>query len=340
MIIPVRSSYIRRKDMDSVLSCLVEDAADPGSYLSKFLRVAKEQLGFDQGAAFRSPATALGAVLDCFSLPEGSTVALSALSPAYYAHVIADKRLTPFWMDIQPETGCPDKGSLAKAREAARLLLLYEGAGIFPDPADYVDLGIPVVEDVSESLGAFIGSTKAGSLGAMTILGLEQGGLVTAGGGALVYANGRREAQVLKNLGDSLPPELVMTDMNAALGLSQIRSMERTFERRRELARLFEDSLARSKHTVLRLPGDGEPAYFGLPVVLPSGVKDVRAYARKKEVDTALAFEGSCVARSRVPEGSCPRAASLALRCLVFPLHPRIGKSAAQKVSKVLATLP
>lgn len=340
MIIPVRCSYIRRKDMDSVLSCLVEDAAEPGSFLSKFLRTAKEQLGFDQGAAFRSPISALGAALDSFALPEGSTVALSALSPAYYARVLTDKHFTPLWLDVAPDTGCLDPDSLSKARESARLLLLYEGAGILPNPSEYIDLGIPVIEDVSESLGAFIGQTKAGALGAITMLGMERGGLVTAGGGALLFASGRREAQVLRNLADSLPAELAMTDLNAALGISQIRAVERAFDRRRVLARLFEDALARSKHTPLRLPGEGEPAYFGLPVVLPSGVKDVRAYARKKEVDTALAFEGSCIARSLVPEGACPRAASLALRCLVFPLHPRIGKSAALKVSKVLATLP
>ena len=340
MIIPVRSSYIRRKDMDSVLSCMVEDSAEPGSFLSKFLKVAKEQLGFDQGAAFRSPVSALSAALDCFALPEGAVVALSALSPAYYAYVLKDKRLNPLWMDIQPDTGCPDPESLAKARESARLLLLYEGAGIVPNPEEYVDLGIPIIEDVTESLGAFVGQTRAGTLGALTVLGLEHGGLATAGGGALVYANGRREAQVLRNLSDSLPSELIMTDLNAALGLSQIRALERTFERRRELARIFEEALTRSKHSALRLPGEGEPAYFGLPVILPSGVKDVRSYARKKEVDTTLAFEESCVAKSLVPEKACPKAVSLALRCLVFPLHPRIGKSAAQKISRVLATLP
>ncbi len=340
MTVPVRCSYIRRKDMDSVLSCMVEDSVDIGGYLGRFLRTAKEFLGFEQCAAFRSPYSALACALDCFALPEGSIVALSALSPSYYADVLEAKRLTPLWLDVRMESGCVDSDSLRKAQEAARLLLLFEGSGILPDPSEYVDLGIPVIEDVSESLGAFLGESKAGSLGYLKLLSMEQGGLVTAGGGALLYTNGRREAQVLKNSLDSVPRELLMTDLNAALGMSQIRNMGRSFERRRELARLFEESLARSKHPALKLPGEGEPAYFGLPVVLPSGVKDVRAYARKKEVETALAFEDSCVARSRVPEGECPRAASLAMRCLVFPLHSRIGKTAAQKVSKVLATLP
>lgn len=340
MTIPVRCSYIRRKDMDSVLTCMVEDSVEIGGYLTRFLRTAKEQISFDQGIAFRSPYSALGCALDCFALPEGAVIALSALSPSYYAAVLKKRGFTPMWLDVQPETGCVDPEFLRKAQERARLFLLYEGAGILPDPADFEDFGVPIIEDITQSLGAFIGEKKAGTLGAMTLLAMEPGGLVTAGGGALLYANNRREGQILKNVMDALPHESIMTDLNAALGMSQIKNMEKTFEKRRELARLFMDSLTRSKHFALRLPGEGEPAYYGLPVVLPSGVKDVRAYARKKDVDTVLAFEDSCVARQLVPDGDCPHALSLAMRCLVFPLHPRIGKTAAQKVSKVLATLP
>ncbi|HSV56536.1 MAG TPA: DegT/DnrJ/EryC1/StrS family aminotransferase [Magnetospirillaceae bacterium] len=340
MIIPVRCPYIRRRDMHSVLSCMVEDPPEPGAFFSRFLRAAKELIGFEQGVAFRSPAAALGAALDCIALPEGASVALSALSPAYYAQVLKERRLAPVWMDVHPDSGCPDQVSLNKARSASRALLLYEGAGIFPNPSEYADLGIPVIEDITESLGASIGEAKAGSLGTLTLLSMEPSGLLTAGGGALLFANGRREAQALKNLAESLLPEYMLTDLNAALGLSQILALNQAFERRRELARLFQDALSRSRHQSLRLPGEGEPAWPGLPVVLSEGVQEVRAYARKKDVDTALAFEYSCTARGIVPVGACPHAASLSPRCLLFPLHPRIGKVAAQKVSRVLATLP
>jgi dTDP-4-amino-4,6-dideoxygalactose transaminase len=53
-----------------------------------------------------------------------------------------------------------------------------------------------------------------------------------------------------------------------------------------------------------------------------------------------MAFDGSCVAAGLVPDGLAPQAVSLANRALAFPLHPRIGKTAAQKIAKVLATLP
>ena len=79
---------------------------------------------------------------------------------------------------------------------------------------------------MSASLGAYRGETRAGSLGRVTILGLEHDSIVTAGGGALLLAFGRREGTVLRNLGEGLSPEIRMTDYNAALGLAQLRDME------------------------------------------------------------------------------------------------------------------
>jgi perosamine synthetase len=218
--------------------------------------------------------------------------------------------------------------------------VLFEALGIMPDPEALAGMGMQVIEDISQSLGAYRGEARAGTLGQLSILGLEHGGLVTAGGGALVFAHGRREGSVLRNLAEAIVPEHRMTDYNAALGLAQLRDLEASISRRRELAAVFAQSLARTRHRLLSQGGEGEPGYWAFPVVLDSGMKDVRAYAKKKEVDTEPAFEGSLAGRGIVPEGSCPKARSLLMRCLLFPLHHRIGAAGAQKVSKVLATLP
>jgi perosamine synthetase len=85
MSVPVFRSYIRRKDMDTVLNCLVTDSIGPGEYLERFQRHAREVLGFDYGFALRSPVTALEAAFDALGLAEGDVVAVPALAPAYYA---------------------------------------------------------------------------------------------------------------------------------------------------------------------------------------------------------------------------------------------------------------
>jgi dTDP-4-amino-4,6-dideoxygalactose transaminase len=131
-----------------------------------------------------------------------------------------------------------------------------------------------------------------------------------------------------------------MGDMNAALAFSQLKDMEKFLEKRRELSELYAQSLARAHRRPLSPACEGVPSCFGCVVVLESGVKDVRAYAKKKDVDTVMAFDDTCAAAGSVPEGVCPLAASLVNRSVAFPLNQRIGKTAALKISKVLATLP
>jgi perosamine synthetase len=340
MSIPVFSSYIRRKDMDTVLNCLATDSVGLGEYLERFQKTAKESLGYDFGFAVRGPDVALGLALDTLALSEGDAVALPALAPSYYASVVASRRLRAVFLDAKPDGAEPDLDSLGSVEPKPKALILYDALGILPDPEAVAAIGLPVIEDMSTSLGAYRGETRAGSLGRVTILGLEHDSIVTAGGGALLLAFGRREGTILRNLGESLAPELRMTDYNAALGLAQLRDMESAITKRRELATAFAQSLARTRHKLVFQGGEGEPGYWALPVSIASSVKDVEAYAKKKEVDSLLAFEESLVAKGLVPEGSCPNARAMSLRCLLFPLHQRIGAQSAQKIAKVLATLP
>lgn len=326
--------------MDTVLNCLVTDSVGPGEYLERFQRLSREAFGFEYGFAVRSPLIALGLALDSLALMDGDYVAISALAPAYYAVVLASRRLLPVYVDTIPATAELDLPSIPALDPRPKALIFHESLGILPDPAALANLGITVIEDMSAAIGAYRGESRAGSLGRVALLGLEHGSLITSGGGAILLAFGKREGQVLRNLAESIAPEIRMTDYNAALGLSQLRDMESVIERRRELASIFTRSLARTRHSLLSQGGEGEQGYWALAVSVASSVKDVRAYAKKKEVDTELAFEGSLLAKGFVPENACPNARSIALRCLLFPLHQSIGVAAAEKVSKVLATLP
>jgi len=340
MSIPVFCSYIRRKDMDTVLNCLVTDSVGPGEYLDRFQKASRETLGFDACIAVRSPAIALGLAFDALGLSEGDAVAIPAVAPAYYARELAARRLVPVYFDLRPDSADLDISSLASLEPKPRAVVLYEALGLMPDPEEVAQLGMALIEDMSEAIGAYRGERRAGSLGQLAIVGLEHGSLVTSGGGALLAAGARRDAQVLRNLSDSLGYESRMTDYNAALGLAQLRDLEAAISKRRELASMFAQSLARTRHRLVAQGGEGEPGYWALPVALESGAKDARAYAKKKEVETAGAFEDSALARGLVPETSCPNARSFSLRCVLFPLHQRIGGAGAQKVSRVLATLP
>ncbi|MBE3133215.1 MAG: hypothetical protein IMZ55_07060 [Acidobacteria bacterium] len=69
-------------------------------------------------------------------------------------------------------------------------------------------------------------------------------------------------------------------------------------------------------------------------------MKEARAYAMKKGVEAVPAFSDTVAAVDEPLAEACPRARSLMLRCLLFPLYPMLAKRDVETISKVLATLP
>lgn len=337
-MIPLYCSFIRRKDMDTVLSCLVTDSVGPGEYTEKFVKNAREAFGFETAIAVRSPYLALSLALERLGLPKDSAIGLSPLAPAYQAGLVSGMGYKPVYIDHDAETGLL-KIETVKA-QGCSALILFEPFGILPDKALLDEIGIPVIEDSSQALDAQRDGFRAGALGNFAIYGLEQGSPVTSGGGALLYTANKRDSSVLKNCAENLSGEMQLTDYNAALGLAQLRNLGKSIERRRELEAKYRMELARTRHRGFDQPGDGRAGLWSFAVILESGMKDAVIHAKRNGIEAAPAFEGSIVMGQGFPESICPGARSLAMRCLLFPLHEKISSKDAGTIAKVLATLP
>ncbi len=340
MKIEAYSPTIRRKEMDAVLTTMVGEKVGPGEQSMRLLQIAQEHIGFDSAIGLRSPETALRLALGALDLDPGSEIVLSALSPVYYVYVIEALQLKAVYCDVDENSGAVTPETVRKATgERSRALVVHHAMGIVPDMAAIAELGFPVIEDCSRSYGSNWQDRRAGSFGIFTILGLEERDVLTAGGGALLYASGKRESTVLKRYSD-LPMEYRLPDINAALATVQFKEAERNFEKRKEIASIYMQSSLRTRHRTLAQVGDAEYNYYAFPLVLDTGAKDARNYSIKKEVLAEMAFEDSAVQKRPMEQQACPVAISLALRTLAFPLYPRLGKTQVAKVARVLATLP
>ncbi|MFP3091029.1 DegT/DnrJ/EryC1/StrS family aminotransferase [Treponema sp. TIM-1] len=344
MKIDVYSPTIRRKEMDAVLTALVEDKVGPGDQ-SRLLTVgARDYLQYDYSLALRSPAIALRLALESLGLADGQGVVISALSPRYYVQVIESLRLIPVYCDVLPST-CnmgPETIEAALAGKPPELeircMVVHHVLGFIPDMPAITALGIPVIEDCSRSYGGLLGEAKAGSFGVLTILGLEERDMLTAGGGALLYAVSRRDAAVLRNL-DPLP-EFCLPDMNAAMAVVQFREAAKNLQKRKEIARAYTQSALQTRHKRFSETEETEYNHYAFPLILETGAKDVKAYAKRKEIVVESAFEDTVVGSGRIPPAQCPESYSLSLRTVLFPLYPRLGASEIEKVVKLIVSLP
>jgi len=348
--IELYSPTIRRKEMDAVLTAMVEDQIGPGERSRFLIQTAKEHLHFDYALALRSPATALYLALKALDLKDGDGVLVSSLSPRYYAQVFADLRLTPLYCDVSFSFPCAGRETIEKAIAAKpsgvepRCIVLHHTLGFVPASSSIAELGIPLIEDISQSYsppGADSGQEAAAPAihGVFAILGLEERDMLTSGGGALLFAMNRRDGSVLRNY-SNIPPEYCLPDINAALAAVQFREAAKNMIKRREIAEAYTQASLRTKHKRF-IPLDGvEYNNYAFPLALETGMKDVSAYARKKEIIVESAFEQSLAGAGISDSVLCPVSYSLSLRTVLFPLYPRLNAQDAQRVSRLIMTLP
>jgi dTDP-4-amino-4,6-dideoxygalactose transaminase len=273
MKIDVYSPTIRRKEMDAVLTAMVEDKIGPGEQAKFLIQTARERIRFDYCLALRSPAIALYVALKLIGLEKGQGVIVSALSPFYYSRVIEDLGLVPLFCDVLSSTTCMTRETMEKAIASKpegsadpRCVILHHTLGYLSDAAAIAELGIQLIEDCSQSYGSLVEEESAqsvegettpgaqfagtGNAGVFAILGLEERDMLTSGGGALLFSMNRRllrDAAVLRSH-ENLPPEYGLPDMNAALAVVQFREAGKNLAKRREISRLYTQSALRTRH--------------------------------------------------------------------------------------------
>jgi dTDP-4-amino-4,6-dideoxygalactose transaminase len=364
MKIEVYSPTIRRKEMDAVLTAMVEEKIGVGERNRLLIQTAKDQLRFDFALALRSPAVALHLALKALNVKSGQAVIISALSPRYYLQVIEDLQLSPLFCDVTFDFPCISRETIENAisKKPADVevcaVVLHHTLGFLPDSGSIAELGIPLIEDMSQSYGSWIKTAKkkddddnaadkteekkeeeslAKINGIFCILGLEERDMLTSGGGALLFAMNRKDGAVLRNY-TGIADEYCLPDINAAMAVVQFKEAQRNIERRREITNVYTQASLRLKHKRFISAAEDEYNGFSFSVILETGLKDVIAYARKKEIIVESAFENTLAGAGLCTD--CPVSSSLSLRTVLFPLYPRLRSGDAERVSKLIMTLP
>jgi len=365
MKIEVYSPTIRRREMDAVLTAMVEEKIGVGERNKLLIHTAKEQIKFDFALALRSPAVALHIALKALNVQQGQAVIISALSPAYYSQVLEDLHLRPLFCDVSYDFPCMSRETIErlisekKADQEICAIVLHHTLGFLPDTLGIAEIGIPVIEDISQSYGgSFKPSEKKDGdsgtnekkeneeaaqafKGVFCILGLEERDILTSGGGALLFSMNRRDGNLLRNYAN-LSDVYCLTDINAALAVVQFKDIMRNIQKRREIAGVYlQASLSlgtRTKHKRFIPLSEDEYNNYVFSLVLETGLKDVISYARKKDIVIENAFENTA-ADAGLCSG-CPVSNSLVLRTILFPMYPRLRSQDVQSVSRLIMTLP
>lgn len=226
-MIPVFRPSIKRKDMDGVLTCLISDSIGFGDRAKEFIHIISHYLGTEAGFGLRDYSKGVGFVLDSLELEIGSKIIISPLSPDFYYDEITVRGFEVLYADIDPSNGCIDPEYVEELLSLEpSAILIHFPLGFIPELEALRSFGLPLILDISSAFSGNCKGVPFSEVGDIIIMNLEENGIITAGGGVLVFAADKTYTSKLNKLGKTFPVTSFLTDINASLGLIQFRQME------------------------------------------------------------------------------------------------------------------
>jgi pyridoxal phosphate-dependent aminotransferase EpsN len=265
--------YLSPPDVGSEERRLLLDAFDSGwiaplgPHVDAFEHEIASLTGRKYAVATSSGTAALHLALRFFGVTKGSRVLTSSLTFAATANAMLYEGATPVFLDSEAQSWNMDPALLDRVLEeecrAGRRPSAIVPVDLYGQCSNYSTIceiaaryEIPVIVDAAESLGARFDSAPAGSGGQAAILSFNGNKIITTSGGGMVVTNDRQLADKVrfwatqaKDPGphyqhSELGYNYRLSNLLAALGRGQLRSLDEKVERRRQHNEAYRAALA------------------------------------------------------------------------------------------------
>lgn len=338
---------IKRKDLEYVLNCMMNDKIDYGEFAQNFEGRLKNRVGCKNVLAINSYYNAIDIILDALDISEGDEVILPSFAPQIFLNVINRKKIVPVLVDLEEDFLRPSVESVKNAvTEKTKAMFIYYYFGYTFDPRPYVDLVPNIIEDVSSVLGAKYGEASIGSHSAFAIADFSPKGLITTGEGAAVFCNDRRSYNKIFSLIEidydiEYFPRCacLMPDLNGAMGVSQDETLNKRLGLRTQIGEIYEQAVRRSKGVSLLQEGDSQRLYTDFPVFVKKSVKDAIKYFEKNNVEVEKPFAFPLHHYLNLPKMYFPNTENYYLHTLLVPIYSTLLKKDVDLIAKILASL-
>jgi perosamine synthetase len=358
--IPLAQPVLGSEEEERVLEVLRSGRLSLGPALAQFEEAFAARIGVPHASAVSSGTAGLHLALRAVGVTDGTEVVTSPFSFVASANVAVYERARPVFADIDPVTLNldPDAAAAAMTDRTAALMPVH----IFGYPADlpaFERLGVPIVEDACEALGAVhADGTAVGSRGHPAVFGFYANKQMTTGeGGIVTMADAALKERIDSERNQGRAPDMGwldhdrlgfnyrLSDIACALGLAQLERLDEMLGARARVADEYRDVLAGIEG--LRLPcpdaGGNRRGWFVFVVQLPRDVdRDgcVRALGElgipSKPYFPAVHLMTYYREQFGHREGEFPVCEDVAARSIALPFFPQMTEGQVERVGEAL----
>lgn len=368
--LPYGRQWVDDDDVAAVAEVVGSDWLTTGPAVEAFEEALAQFVGARYGVAVSSGTAALHAAMHAVGVGPGDEVIVPAMTFVGTANAIVFEGGRPVFADVTADDLLVDPASVEHritARTKGIVAVDYAG-----QPCDYGSLeeiaarhGLPVIADGCHALGAELNGDPVGTLVALTAFSFHPVKHITTAEGGMVVTDDEEMAGRMRRFRNhgisrdfrerategSWEYEMVelgynyrLSDVHCALGLSQLKKLPGWLERRRELARRYDEALAGVDGVEpLRTRPGVEHAYHLYVVRLddPGRRQAVYEHMRGRGIGVNVHYlpvhlhEFHTRTFGTGP-GLCPVAENAYERILSLPMFPAMADTAVDRVAEAL----
>ncbi|HVE67403.1 MAG TPA: DegT/DnrJ/EryC1/StrS family aminotransferase [Solirubrobacteraceae bacterium] len=361
-MIPLARPVLGEQEEARILEVLRSGRLSLGPRLGEFEAAFAARLGVAHASAVSSGTAGLHLALRAAGVTDGDEVVTSPLSFVASANAVLYERARPVFADVDPVTlNLDPEAARAAVTERTRAVLPVHIFGFPADVPALEALGLPLVEDACEALGAVhADGTPVGARGHPAVFAFYANKQMTTGEGGMVVTSDaavKERVDSERNQGrapdmdwldhDRLGFNYRLSDLACALGLAQLERLDDLLAGRARVAGLYREALAGVPELTLPCADGaaGRRGWFVFVVQLPRGVdRDgvVRSLAaagvQSKPYLPAIHLMTFYRERFGHRPGEFPVCEDVAARSLALPFFPQMTEGDVDRVSGALRT--
>ena len=294
-VIPHSRPTLDENDLLSVSKVIRSGRIVQGEVVEKFEKKVAKYIGVDGAVATNTGTSALHLSLLAIGIKEGDYVAMPSFVCTALLNAVRYVGAHPTLVDIDPETYNIDIRDLKKrVKKSTKAIILPHLFGLPADIDEIVSLGIPVIEDCAQAIGAVYKGRKVGSFGKLSCFSFYATKVLSTGEGGMVVSDSKSLLKKIRDFRDydnkknyTVRYNYKMMDIQAAMGIAQLKKLHSLLLKRANIAKKYSSILQEFYNVPSLRYKDRKHIFFRFPIQIQGSVSKALNFFSERGVTCA-----------------------------------------------------